>query len=403
MYDEDFEGEVAWSPCSRFITVARTRTVEVLDAVTLKRLNKFESPASPTTPLLSFSPDSRYLTKFSDGRLTRWDLQAGDPLGAILSGLDASLMIPFSSTYSVDGRAVAVAWRTRPENDTFIATYDLVSMAHTHSHRLPGRRIIPPIWTHGECFRFATVESGSITIWETQFTPTGEPAEVQSFPARDEVADGENFLFCPALSRLAFTLRGTISVWDTEGSEFLLKSRSIQDSQGAQTSSPPRFSSGSSFSSDGRFFACMTVDREVYVWNENGRGYFLHQRLRFTTAIVRARPILSPSGESIIASIRPTIHLWTTKDPSYSDPPMDQWDCRKFILTLSPNDSLAAFAQMGGRIVTLLDIVSGEPRLIIDAGNRLGIWQREYSLRGIGKEREVLSLGMTDNTVVVVD
>ena len=383
VYHKDFEGEVAWSPCSRFIAVAKTRAVEVLDAATLKRVHKFESPANPTSPHLSFSPDCGYLTQFVDGRLTRWDLQTGDPLGAILSGLDAS---PFSSTYSVDGRAVAVAWKTQLDEDTFITTYDLHSMTHTGSYHPPGTRIITPIWTHGECLRFAAVKRGSIAIWEAQFTSTGELAEVESLPTPDEVVDGNNFLFLPVLSRLAFTLQGTISVWDTKESKFLLESGSIQNSQDTQTPNPPRFSSGSSFSSDGRFFACMTVGREVYVWKESSSGYYdLHQKLRFTTAIARARPIISPSGESIIASIRPTTHLWTTKDPTLSSSPPTLQNSHNFVLTLSPNETLAAFARKEGTVVTLLDIGSGKPRLTINTG-----WRR------------VLCLGMTDNTVIVV-
>ena len=386
VYHEEFKGEVAWSPCSRFIAVAKTRAVEVLEAATLKRVHKFETPASPTTPLLSFSPDSRYLIQFSEGELARWDLQTGDPLGAIPSGLDASPVNPFSSTYSVDGRAVAVAWRAQPDNGTFITTYDLVSMTYSRSYHPPGTRIITPIWTHGECLRFATVKRGSIAVWESQFTSTGEPAEVESLPAPEKITDGEYFLFLPALSRLAFTLRGTISVWDAKMSEFLLESGSIQASQDSQTTDPPRFSSGSSFSSDGRFFACMTVDREVYVWKEFPWGSYLllHQKLRFSTAIVRARPILSPSGESVIASIRPTIHLWTTQDQILSSNLSTQQDGQKFTLTLSPNETLVAFARKRGTIVTLLDLRSSEPRLIIDA------------------DGEVLCLGMTDDTIVVV-
>ena len=389
MYHEEFKGEVAWSPCSRFIAVAKTRAVEVLDAATLKRVHKFESPANPNTPLLNFSPDGRYLIQLSEGELAGWDLQTGDPLGAILSGLDVSPVNPFSSTSSVDGRAVAVAWRTRPENETFITTYDLISMTYSRSYHPPGTRIITPIWTHGECFRFATVKRGSIAVWEALFALTHEPAEVETFPVRDEVADGEHFLFLPTLSRLAFTLRGTISVWDTKESKFLLNSGSIQDSQDTHSPSPPHFSSGSSFSSDGSFFACMTVDREVYVWKESREGrYLLHQKLRFATAIVRARPILSSSGESIIASIRPTIHLWTTKDRILSSNPSTQDDGHDFTLTLSPNKTLAAFACNQRTTVTILDLRSREPRLTIDAGTRR--WG-------------VLCLGMTDDTVVVVD
>ena len=362
--------------------MAKTRAVEVLDAVTLKRLNRFESPTNHTALLLSFSPDSRYLTQIRDGGLTRWDLQTGNRLGAVLSGPDGSPMNPFSSTYSVDGRAVAVAWRTQPDNDTFIATYDLVSMAHTRSYHPPGTRIITPIWTHGECLRFATVKLGSIAVWEAQFTLAREPAEVESLPAPDEVADGEYFLFLPALSRLAFNLRGSIYVWDAKESEFILESEETEALHGTQAPGPPRFSSRSSFSSDGRFFACMTVDREVYVWKQNYLNYHLHQKLRFATSIVRARPLLSPSGGSIIASIRPTIHLWTTEDRilSYPENPLQ----KNFSLTLSPNETLAAFTWKQRRTVTILDLESREPRLIINT------------------DREVLCLGMTDDTVVVV-
>ena len=385
VYDEEFEGEVAWSPCSRFIAVAKTRAVEVLDAVTLKRLNKFESPTNPATPLLSFSPDSCYLTQIGDGRLTRWDLQTGNPLGSIVSRLDAFPMDPFSSTYSADGRALAVAWRTRPDNDTFIATYDLVSMAHTRSYHLPGMRIIAPIWTCGECLRFATVKPGMIAIREAQFTLTPEPAEVETWPAPDEIADGENFLFLPTTrSQLAFTLRGSIFVWDVKYSRFTLKSGPIQASEPTQTPSSPRFSSRSSFSSDGGFFACMTVDREVYVWlscPSSELHYSLYQQLPFATAIVRSKPLLSPSGESIIASIGPTIHLWDPREQILSN--NDVGGQKNFSMTLSPNKTLAAFTWEQRQTVTVLDIKSSEPRLIIDT------------------EEEVLCLGMTDDTVVL--
>ena len=409
VYHEEFRGEVSWSPCSRLIAVAKTRAVEVLDAVTLRRLNKFESPANPTTsllsfstggrcsltspanpttPLLSFSPDSRYLTQFGDGKLRSWDLRTGDPRGTILPRTDISPVNPFSSTYSGDGRAVAVAWRTLPDKDTFIATYDLVSMEHTCSYHPPRTQIIAPIWTHGECLRFATVERGSVAVWEAQFTLTHESAKIVEYlPAPDEAADGEYFLFLPALSRLAFTLRGTNLVWDAKASRLCLNSGLIRAPRGTQTTSPPYFSSGKSFSSNGRFFASMTTDREVYVWEDSPDGYLVHQKIPFANYIARARPFLSPSGESIIASIHPKIHLWTTKHQILSSSRPTRDSTLEFILTFSPNKTLVAFARQGEEMVTVLDLGSGEPRLIIDASGFLG----------------VLCLGMTDDTVVFVD
>ena len=403
MYHEEFKGEVAWSPCSRLVAVAKTRAMEILDAVTLRRLNKFESPANPTTTLLSFSPDSRYLTQFGDGKLTRWDLLTGNPLSTIISRPDVSPAKPFSSTYSVDGRAVAVAWRTRPDKDTFITTYDLVSMEHTRSYHPPKTRLIAPIWTHGECLRFATVERGSIVVWEAQFSLTHELAKIVEYlPAPDEAADGEYYLFLPTLSRLAFTLRGTILVWDAKASRFRLNSGQIRlpsgpirASQMTETQSPPHFSSGKSFSSNGRFFTSMTIDREVYVWEDSPDGYLLRQKLPFVTSFERARPFLSPSGESIIASIHPTIHLWTTKDQILSSNHPTQDSSVNFILTFSPNKTLVAFARSYGEMITVLDLGSGEPRLIIDASSR-----HQGFMSGL---RGVRCLGMTDDTVIFVN
>ena len=55
----------AWSPCSRLIAVSRidpTR-IEILDSVTLERLNNFTSPNIPGH--LSFSPDGHLLVSLS--------------------------------------------------------------------------------------------------------------------------------------------------------------------------------------------------------------------------------------------------------------------------------------------------------------------------------------------------
>ncbi|KAF9786421.1 hypothetical protein BJ322DRAFT_786317, partial [Thelephora terrestris] len=53
--------DAAWSPCNKSIAIV-SATVEILDAVTLKQLNTFESPPKPESPLLFFSPDGDSLT-----------------------------------------------------------------------------------------------------------------------------------------------------------------------------------------------------------------------------------------------------------------------------------------------------------------------------------------------------
>lgn len=84
-------GPAAWSPCGRFIanyfhkSESAARVVEILDAVTLDRLQVF-TPLSGYTQLLAFSAEGRWLTQFSDkpeAAFTSWDLHTGVPVSAI--------------------------------------------------------------------------------------------------------------------------------------------------------------------------------------------------------------------------------------------------------------------------------------------------------------------------------
>ena len=54
LYDHEFRREAVWSPCNRFIAVAKKDAIDILDAVTLKRINTFKYPKSYSTPMLSF-------------------------------------------------------------------------------------------------------------------------------------------------------------------------------------------------------------------------------------------------------------------------------------------------------------------------------------------------------------
>ena len=331
---------------------------------------------------LSLSPDSRLLMSFNRGDgIALWDLQTGGPIATTPAGPDPrSMSRHFSSTYSVDGKVVAVAYgEGLRDSDTFIITYELHSKTRTQ-YRVPGGRIVILIWTHGEHLRFATVTRGSITIWEAAFTLTPAPTEVESLPAPDEIADGKNLLLLPALSRLAFTLRNEILVWDAKASKLLLKS----------TLAPTPMSItncfyNSSFSSDGHFFASITNTGEVYVWKESPAGYALHQKLAFASADEDFTPHLSPNGESIMLHTNDTLHLWSTKDQILSNSNTPTWDFHghNFVLEASPSKSLAVFARQQGNTVTVLDLHSGGPRLVIDTGMRIEC------------------LGVTDSTVVV--
>ena len=252
--------------------------------------------------------------------------------------------------------------------------------------------MITPIWTHGECLRFATVKPGSITIWEVAFTLIHAPAEVKILTAPDEIADGKNFLFLPALSRLAFTLRNAIFVWDAAVSRFLLKLESVPNPRSTGIRNPHFF--GSSFSSDGHFLACSAITGEVYVWKESTTGYTLHQNLAFSARPPGQDegPLLSPGGESGILSISPTISLWPTKDQIFSLPSdlARVNDMFNYVLEFSTDGTLAAFGRRRGNSVTILDLQSGEPWLFIDTGVKIEcLGMNESVIVVVGEEQVV--------------
>ena len=161
-----------------------------------------------------------------------------------------------------------------------------------------------PIWTHCGCLRFASVESGSILIWEMAFTLTPAPRKVASFPIPQETGGAEELLLLPSPFRLAYTVNPKILVWDVNRSELLLDSGHI--------SSQPYFKKPS-FSHDGHFFAC-TTGYDVYLWKESLVGYSFHQQFPVTSTSIFEAPFFSPNGESFIIFATPKIQLWHTND-----------------------------------------------------------------------------------------
>ena len=370
-YDDEVQ-TVAWSSCSRFIAVGLYKSTEVLDGVTLERLHTFTHPFGEVGPL-SFSPDSRSLTRI-DGRdngFTTWDLQTGGLIGATPLIPDTMALL---SAYSMDGKALAVAGcRISGEiiDVNVVSTYNLISGTDIYSHHVSKGETVVQIWTHGEFLRFATLEPGSITVWEVGFTSEHTLAEIESLPAPDDTGS-EPRLFLPTLSRLAFILRKAVLIWDARDSRFLLNFASSGDLQGL------------SFSSDGRFFACGSY-RQVYLWKESPTGYVLHQKLVSGPVVRFTIPFLSPDGESIITSKDDETQLWRTTDPINppSSVPLQPAKQTNFVLAFSPDKSLTATGRLEGNIATIVDLKSGDPRLIVDTGMK------------------ICCLGVTADTVVV--
>ena len=367
---------LSWSPCSKLIAASTSESIEVLDAVTLNRLATFKDHIY--SHHFSFSPDSRSLTLFTRSKLISWDIQTGGRLCEILPKPGKHFLDVASSTYSKDGKTVASCGKfyTLSGTEYIIYTFDLLSRTCLGHLPVPDGEFVTPIWTHDACLRFATINRGSITIWEVGFTLKLQPTKVESFLIPDEVVDGREFLFLPILYRLAFTLRDTIHIRDVKASTLLLKSEQASNSYPL-----------CSFSSDGRFFAFAITSGEVRIWKESPTGYALHQQPPFLLDILK-RPFLSPNGRSIILPLVDIINLWHIDDQTLSppSPPTEERGPKDdFLLAFSPCEKSAAFVQLHGNMVTILDLRSGDLRLTIDTGMR------------------VECLGVAGDTVVVID
>ena len=314
------------------------------------------------------------LNQFNDElEVASWDLQTGDPIDTIPSEPLAELPQCFSSTYSTDGKLVAIAYRDLFDpSATAISTYDLISRTHVYSHPAPEGHTVAFVWTHGERLRFATVKPGCIITWEAEFASIHTLAEMETFLAPGEISYLGEIAFLPTPTRLAFTTLGAVLVWNTQDSRLLLNFECHGWHQEM------------AFSNDGRFFACATGNQGIRVWKEAPAGYMFHQELAFNS-LGRIRPFFSPDGESIIISHFSAIQLWHTTDPTPPSSISNRFVySTNFLLEFSPDETLAAVARLNEEVVTILDLKSGEARLTIDAG------------------MEVLGLRVGESTIVVV-
>ena len=358
--------KVTWSPSSRFIAIAGvdSTSISIADAVTLKQLNTIELPQHHSAQLLSFSPDGRLLTKFGDGELTTWDLQTGGPVATFLY-VNAVDFHGFSSTYSMDGKVIAVACERKDSSDFFghttttIVTYNLLSKTSVYSYPIQKSHVIPQTWTHGDYIRFATVEPGSIRIWEIAFNSVNTPEEVDSLPLTDEIPSSNHLLFLPTPPRLALALQNKISVRNAQGSKVLLDFTVI--------SPYPSMS----FSPDGRFFAFSTGE-QLRIWKESPTGYKPHQNLALDNSNGSPPPYFSPNGESVVMICDSSVRLWPTAYPivppyHIPDYPVDR---ERLLPVFSPDETLVAVRPEENRVM-ILDLESGDSRLAIDVDMKI--------------------------------
>ena len=376
---------VVLSPCDRFIAIIwiGAKPVDVLDSVTLQRLQTLEFPQdiSAQGRVLIFSPDSRILTCSSGCNIqgyelfvVSWDLQTGGVASIIRwPAPGRSEARTCSVTYSANGKIVGVSHsidgHRSKHSDIFIC--DVTSGVLMHSHSLNGTSLLSNyIWIHGESLRFATADATTITIWEVQFALGATPTEVETLPAPGGLCI--TFQLLPDPSRLVFAYldQGRILVWDARYSRYLLECADVM------------FCPTMSFSHNGRFFACSTIKSETYLWKESPVGYTL---LGIVTST--GHPLLAGNGESIVIHSGCTIQLWRTrsfttipssilaKGPQYPE---------GFILEFCPDERLAVVAKKGNNTVAVLNLKSGVLQLTIDAS--MGVY----------------GLGVIKNTVAII-
>jgi len=393
-----------WSPCNRLIAITYrdTMTVDILDSVTLQRLQTLESPQDISTEYMTlvFSPDSRGLSSVGqrdeDLFVVSWDLQTGGVASVVRWGAPTLGVgrIPFI-VYSANGRMVGVFYLYRDlslfsccwdaDVTTFIA--DVASGVCVGSYSInDGIPLSNDIWTYGGSLRFATADATTITIWEVGFTSGATPTQVETLPIPDGFDPtvlphavytdhrARNARFLPIPCRLALTFTDKVMVWDFRNSKCLL--HHILDTG---------FYPTMSLSSDGRFFACSTAESDVYLWKESPTGYILHKVL--VSDVSRSGPLLSRNGESIAMFGDRTIRLWRTE--SFTTPPSSVSTraprrTEDFVLDFSPHGMLTVTARQGDNTVTVLNLKSGVPQLTIDA------------------RMEIYGLGVIGNTVVVI-
>ena len=389
----------AWSPCSKFIAITwgYAIKVDILDPVTLQKLQTLrdESGADTSRKVLIFSPNGYVLTlsgcliEDQGVIVVSWDLQTGGIISTIrhlfppgLDIADPGNTLP-SITYSTCGKMVGVLhhWKKQGTTTSIISIFDVKSGKHMHSHLLNKKyKVFHDIWTEEEDIVFATFHDAQyVSGWTTivrriRFTSTNKSKEIQRFSidllkeeelkqigGMKQIHDLIQINPIPlSPHQFIFDFSEGFLVWDEKTSKLLLDC------------TDNKFISRVSFSRNHCVFACQTWDSGIFLWKTSPTGYTLKGCLAHHFA--DSQPVLSPNGELIVASGNETIWLWRTKDfdppPSrtysqntqYNDPPL---------LKFFPDDgALAAVTWSDSRIVTVFNLTSGDPWLIINAGQK---------------------------------
>ena len=365
-----------WSSCSKFIAIAthESSTVVVLDGATLGQLHTVHPQSHDIDwDQLIFSPDGHLLAAYSYYRdcIVSWDLQTGGLISNICTVGERCK----SMTYSECGTMLGGLFGQRT-----IMIYNTSSGMQISSYSLQESTVVT-IWTHREHLQFATIDSESITIWKVGFTSNCIPTQINSLPGPDNLSK-KKLVFLPALYYLAFVDKSRVVVWDAQCQKILLNSADVDKPQNI------------SFSCDGNFLACGTKSSKFYLWKKSPDRYLLHATQ--TSNVSEAIPVVSPNGGSVISFGDSTIfssgsilQLWhTTYSPTSSISIQPSQHSKNFLLEFFPDKPLVAATEWLGKTVTILNVKSGSPQLVIDAGTEIcgiGIIERKIMVVCDGK------------------
>ena len=298
-----------------------------------------------------------------------WDLQTSGPISYIKPGWFCN-----SVTYSECGTMLG-GYFLESRN---IIIYNILSETQIFSHSIT-KCITGDIWTHDGHLQYTIVNPKSITIWEVSFTSGHAPIEVCTLQTPDNFPESEPeaLVFFPTLSLLAFTLPGKIFVWDAQGQKILLDSDATA------------MDGWISFSPDGQFFIYETDYSEFCLYKKSPDGYLPHQKL--VPSVGCSLLLTSPDGGSIISSSGLALQLWHTNYllslQSISSPAQQTQDA---YLEFLPDEPSVAIAE-SSEAVTILDLKSGNPQIVIDVGMEVcGMEIIGGKIIVVGSERSII-------------
>ena len=242
---------------------------------------------------VAFSPDQRYLaTSSTDGAVTVWDAQTGQPRWAVVGDSDGAMGVAFSpdgAWVASAGPRVVSVWEARTGERVFTLK------GHTD-------------WVNDLAFSAAGTQlvtassDGTIRVWNVR--PEGRP---ELF-----TITGRALAYHPSGDHLATAWQGLISLWDTVTGQVML-SLQAPDYAGEFGSL--------AFSPDGTRLAAGAANGAVYVWEESGQFlYALRDPREVESSAAVLKVAFSPDSRQLaVVKGQAEILMWDVRTGELAD------------------------------------------------------------------------------------